>query len=160
MKTWLLCLFLFLSASGSALAADVSLYFLRHAQKESQGSDPALTEAGKHQAQNLATMLKHVPLERIYSTDYQRTRQTVTPLAESKEMEVLLYDPRDLEGFAASLLANGQDAVIVGHSNTTPELIRLLGGEAADIQESEYGDLYRLHLDDKKVETLRLVIPH
>jgi 2,3-bisphosphoglycerate-dependent phosphoglycerate mutase len=77
----------------------------------------------------------------VYSNDYSRTLETATPLADLKNLEIQSYDPRNLAGFAIKLKT--QDHVLVeGHSNTTPELLDLMGGASVSIEESEYGVLY------------------
>jgi hypothetical protein len=41
------------------------------------------------------------------------------------------------------LEASGESVLIVGHSNTVPEVIRMLGGDVAPtIDEKEYDDLF------------------
>ncbi|MBN7826416.1 phosphoglycerate mutase family protein [Bowmanella dokdonensis] len=148
-----------LAALQPALAKEFTLYLLRHAQKTTESQDPGLTDNGLTQARHLATMLAHVPLTRIYSTAYRRTRQTVMPLAEHREIEVSHYDPQQLDNFASNLLERAENALIVGHSNTTPQLIEMLGGEAPDMTESDYADIYLLSFSDSGITSLRLVIP-
>ena len=78
-----------------------------------------------------------------------RTRSTAAPLAEALGLKVRLYDPRDLEAFARRLKEEGGRHLVVGHSNTTPELVGLLGGEPGTaIDEAvEYGRLYVVVID-------------
>jgi len=90
--------------------------------------------------------LKDVPLTRIYSSDYIRTRDTAAPLAAAKGLNVKIYNPRDLEGLSERLLNETGHIVVVGHSNTTPELSQLLGGESGPpfVEATEYDRLYIL----------------
>lgn len=124
-------------------ASTPTLYLVRHAEKQS-GDDPALTEAGKARANALADRLDGVGIDTIWSTDYRRTMQTAAPLAERLDLQVQVYDPGDLAGFAEQLKANGETALIVGHSNTTPQLADLLGGDPGPeiVEASEYDRLY------------------
>ncbi|WP_241264206.1 hypothetical protein [Bowmanella dokdonensis] len=69
------------------------------------------------------------------------------------------YDPQQLDNFASNLLERAENALIVGHSNTTPQLIEMLGGEAPDMTESDYADIYLLSFSDSGITSLRLVIP-
>ena len=73
-------------------------------------------------------------------------------------LELTLYDPRDLPTLAEKLLGNRDNALIVGHSNTTPDLTRLLCQcDISDMDESEYDQLYVVSVlrDETKVEILR-----
>ncbi|MFC1791684.1 phosphoglycerate mutase family protein, partial [Gemmatimonadota bacterium] len=128
-----------------AQAQDQTLIFLvRHAEKVDDGSaDPALTEAGRVRARLLAEMLKDVGLTHVHSSDYLRTRTTAGPAAEAAGLEVTLYDPRDLGGFATHLLGVPGRHLVVGHSNTNPELVAALGGDPhGTIDDLEYDRLY------------------
>ncbi|WP_237067505.1 SixA phosphatase family protein [Microbulbifer guangxiensis] len=135
------------------------VYLVRHAEKRTDDPaerDPALTAAGKERAVALARLLRDANIERVYSTDYRRTRQTATPLAQQSGLPVTLYDPRDLEGFAGRLRNGPTRVLVVGHSNTTPQLVALLGGEpGSEIREShEYDRLYVLVLHGDETVTL------
>ena len=123
---------------------DAVYYLVRHAEKTTEKSDPGLTEAGQKRAEDLAARLKDVPLTAIYSSDYIRTRDTAAPIAAAMGLEVKLYDPRDLEGFAKRLLAENGHILVVGHSNTTPPLSALLGGPEGEpiVEATEYDRLY------------------
>ena len=122
------------------------VFLVRHAEKSSATSDPELTDLGKRRATRLADMLQDVAIDQVHSSDFQRTRQTAAPLAKQKGLEVRLYNPRELEILATSLCDLGGKHVVVGHSNTTPQLVKLLGGEAGKPidDESEYDRLYVL----------------
>ncbi|GAI92910.1 unnamed protein product, partial [marine sediment metagenome] len=74
-------IFLFFLTSilkGSSLPDEekiiTTIFLVRHAEKaQDSTSDPPLTSEGKARAQELAYILKHVPLVAIYSTPYIRT---------------------------------------------------------------------------------------
>ena len=65
-------------------------------------------------------------MDAIYSTDYSRTKNTARPTAQAKGIEVQEYNPDQLQDFSKLLLTNKQDALVVGHSNTTGVLAGLL----------------------------------
>jgi phosphohistidine phosphatase SixA len=120
-----------------------TLYLVRHAEKQADGSrDPALTDAGKRRAEQLATWFQDKNLEDVWSSDYRRTRDTVAPLVADSGLELSIYDPRELQALAGTLLDKHHNALVVGHSNTTPELARLLCQcVVAEMDESEYDRL-------------------
>jgi len=134
------------ACATTAPEPDATYYLVRHAEKTKDKKDPALTEAGAKRAEDLVARLKNVPVTKIYSSDYRRTRDTAAPLAAAKELDVIIYNPRDLEGLSKQLLGEKGHIVVVGHSNTTPSLSELLGGEAGEpiIEATEYDRLYVL----------------
>ena len=140
------------------MAADANIIYLtRHAEKLTLGSDPSLSDAGKLRANNIASMLQKANIHAIYSTSYNRTLETATPLSELISVGIQAYDPFDLAGFATDLQTLTGNTLVVGHSNTTPELVSLLGGDAGTaIDESEYDRLYQLIFNqDGSVTTVR-----
>jgi len=120
------------------------VFLVRHAEKVDAGKDPELSEPGKTRTQDLTEVLRSANIAHVHTTDYIRTRDTAAPVAKSNGVEVEKYDPDDLDGFAKKLKVAGGRHLVVGHSNTTPELTKLLGGDAgAEIDEkSEYDRLY------------------
>jgi broad specificity phosphatase PhoE len=121
-----------------------TVFLVRHAEKASHGPDPELTDAGALRARALASLLRDAGLQAIHSTDYRRTRDTAAPLAAQLGLEVTIYDPEKLAALATDIRQRGGRCLVVGHSNTTPELVGLLGGEpgAAIDEKSEYDRLY------------------
>ena len=135
--------------------AEQSIFLVRHAEKTKDGGkDPVLTDQGKMRAKQLAERLAAEKIKHIYSTDYNRTRMTAEPLAKKLGLKVETYNPRELGAFAEQVKKMQDNILIVGHSNTTPMMVHLLGGDAhGDIDESEYDRLYHLKINDKKVQT-------
>ena len=134
--------------SGQDSGTIFSLYLVRHAEKELSADnpkDPPLTECGEQRAESLAAFLSSVDLEAIYSSDYLRTRNTAEPAARQKELELQIYDPKKLDDFSELLLKRKQDALIVGHSNSTPALAGLLLGQKLEsMDESIHDRIYQI----------------
>lgn len=120
------------------------VFLVRHAEKTDAGRDPGLTEAGKDRSLELAKILRSAKIEHVHSSDYIRTRETAEPTANKLGLTTEIYDPRDLESLAQKLRDTGGTHLVVGHSNTTPSMVRLLGGDpSTEINEkSEYDRLY------------------
>lgn len=124
------------------------IYLVRHAEKAADDPrDPTLTEAGRARARALARTLAEVPLTTVYSTDYRRTRETAAPVARQHGLEVRPYryvpGSPEWEEFVRSLRTTAGHHLVVGHSNTTPSLVRWLGGDpVSQISEMEYDRLY------------------
>ena len=138
---------------------DFKLYLVRHAEKQADaGKDPGLTNAGMFRAHQLVKLFQYRDIENIWSTDYKRTRDTVIPLVTTLKSKMKLYDPHDLPAFANRLLEDGMNALIAGHSNTTPDLTRLLCEcDISDMDDSEYDLLFVVSVsgDETNVEILK-----
>jgi len=124
---------------------------IRHGEKISE-SDQRLSEVGKARALRLAAMLKDSGIAAIYSTDTERTRGTVQPLADALGLKVVLYDTGasmsgkvDARAFVATLRKDYPNDVVlvVGHSNTIPNLLETLGcAEKVALGDNEYDNLF------------------
>jgi phosphohistidine phosphatase SixA len=132
-------------------ACPLVVLMVRHAEKLAASPDPDLTRAGLERAHELARLLADVELDQIYSTDFLRTRNTALPIAERLGKQIALYDPNGLKEFASRLIKNGGRHLVVGHSNTTPEMVRLLGGipGSAIDEKTEYDRLYIVTIDPR-----------
>jgi phosphohistidine phosphatase SixA len=128
-----------------ALADAKFIYLTRHAEKSAAGADPELTAEGKVRAQNIAATLKKAGITSVYSTSYVRTKSTAQPLATLLSLPVQIYDGSQIATFAQQLKALPGNTLVVGHSDTTPELIRQLGGDTVPaIDEAEFDRLYQI----------------
>jgi phosphohistidine phosphatase SixA len=123
------------------------VYLVRHAEKLDDSTDSPLTTAGRERAELLSEILQDAGLTHIHTTDFERTRDTAEPISERLSIQPRLYDARELPGLADRLRATPGRHLVSGHSNSTPSLVRLLGGESTDIPESEYDRLYIVTLD-------------
>lgn len=134
--------------AGPAGPATV-IFLARHAEAiypppEDAPRNPPLNAMGQARAEALARLLGDAGVDRVWSTDYARTQETAAPLATELGLEVAPYDPADLPAFAGTLRGTPGRHVVLGHSNTTPQLVEALGGEpGAPIDEpTEYDRLY------------------
>lgn len=122
-------------------------YIVRHAEKEAasanMSSDVPLSAGGQARAEALKTQLSG-KVQRIYSTNFLRTKNTAQPLAAASGLTTAIYDPRDT-GFVSRLRGmNEKGILVVGHSNTVDDLVNglLQRKELSDLPESQYGDLF------------------
>lgn len=128
------------------LASDnFTLYLVRHAEKQTDSKNPPLTQCGKARAKQLAILLSTAEIKSVYSTSYQRTMSTAAPLAKKQHVAIKHYNPKQLEQFALHLKLQKENTLIVGHSNTTPQLTQLLSGKkVADLSDKDYQNLYQV----------------
>ena len=147
--------------------ATTTIIFVRHAEKDlSQGADdPGLSVAGRRRVAELTRQLVDADvvagIDAIYSTPFNRTRETVAPLAEALDLPVATYDPGDNEAVLATILENhkGKIILVVGHSNTVPTLIADLGAskKVPEIHEDEYDNIYIVSIPwFGKTKTIRM----
>jgi 2,3-bisphosphoglycerate-dependent phosphoglycerate mutase len=146
LRVLLLALVAFALVTVNAVAqTDATVvYVVRHAERAEDGTrDPPLSEAGRARAALLAEMLRDAGITHIHTTDYKRTRATGAPTSRDTGREMVLYDPGDLDALASELRRTPGRHLVLGHSNTTPDLVESLGGDAGSpIDEMEYDRLY------------------
>jgi 2,3-bisphosphoglycerate-dependent phosphoglycerate mutase len=143
-------------------AQTTTMILLRHAEKDTSAAgstmmaaNPALSKEGEARAARLPEVLKEYTPDLFYSTDYTRTKATITPLARKFGKEIATYDPRKLADIAAELQKlTGKTIVVAGHSNTTPRLVNLLIGEKKypDLDESVYNQYWVVTIREGKAE--------
>lgn len=144
----------FLSFSGADVFAQnkkLTIILLRHAEKDlsdggAENPDPVLSAEGRARAERLVQTIKRYKPRAIYSSNYKRTRTTVTPLADKTvsgyRLPIQLYDHRKLDEFVKILLAsNAKTIVVAGHNTTTPALANLL------VKQDKYKPLSELEYD-------------
>ena len=135
---------------------EFALYLLRHAEKTEEANDPGLTDAGRQRAQRMARWFSGQQIAAIWSSDYLRSRATAQPLADLLNIPIRLYDPQQLDVFSAELLQNAETALVVGHSNTTPELASLLCGCPVEaMPDDEYERFFRVTVNGPDRQLLK-----
>ena len=134
-----------------------TVYVVRHAEKQSAeigGRDPSLTDQGRRRAEALAAMLGDDDVNAVFATEYKRTQQTVEPLAAALGVPVRESAAAQPEALADQILDEfaGATVVVAAHSNTVPLILAALGvEEEIVIDESEYGDLFVVVVEDGEV---------
>lgn len=138
-------------------------YFIRHAEKDrsdSTNKNPSLTLQGLERANKWALFFKDKNIAAVYSTNYKRTQQTALPIAKEQNLEIISYTAKEL--ISEKFIANnkGKNIVIVGHSNTTPELVNSLLGEKKyeDIADRENNNIFIVTLNKNKTTAKRVKV--
>jgi phosphohistidine phosphatase SixA len=154
-----ICLALLLLLGTAAdTYAQGTIFLVRHAERADSGTmsgttmatEPELSEAGRARAESLAMMLKDAGIKAIYTTEYQRTRQTAAPLAKALGIEVTVVSSRDGQALVEKLKAAAAPVLVVGHSNTVGETIAALGvSEPVKIGDADYDNLFIVSLGAK-----------
>ncbi|MEX0996548.1 MAG: phosphoglycerate mutase family protein [Flavobacteriaceae bacterium] len=136
-------------------------YLIRHAEKDRTNpddEDPNLDEDGLKRAENWASIFSEIELDAIYSSDFKRTQQTAKPTAESVNYPVNSYDPHKVYETNFFEITEGLQVLVVGHSNTVPELANFLLKEERyeNIPDSVDGRLYIVTKSGENVSSLIL----
>jgi phosphohistidine phosphatase SixA len=135
------------SCGGNSRVADppITVFVVRHAEKaDDGGDDPPLSEAGQARAARLYELLSRAGVTHAFATDYLRTKQTLLPIAGHARAGIHLVAPEDTANLVKRIrgLDPGSVAVVAGHSNTVPAILRALGAELPDLGESLPEDAY------------------
>jgi broad specificity phosphatase PhoE len=126
-----------------------TIVVVRHAEKAAEpAADPPLTAIGEARAQALVEAVRGMPVTAIISTDFVRTRSTAAPLAARLGLAPEIVDARLRDHarlVAEGILARhrGETVLVVGHSNTVPDIVAALGAtRPAPICDAEYDALF------------------
>lgn len=139
------------AAFPSAALAQRAVFVVRHAEKVSD-SDERLSEAGRRRAARLAEMLASAGVNAVFATATERAMDTARPLADRLKIRIETYDvgggrgsEMDARPFTETLRREHGDGVllVVGHSNTVPELLKAFGSaDAIALGPSDYDNLF------------------
>ena len=137
-------------AAGSAIAQvsqATTVIVVRHAEKAALKTDnPPLSDAGRARAEALAHALEGAGVTAIITTQFIRTGETAARTAQIAGVKPEIVPARwdSVPAHAAAVAAAvrrhaGGVVLVVGHSNTVPDIVAALGGERPDaICDSEY----------------------
>jgi broad specificity phosphatase PhoE len=142
-----------LGFARAAFAADQVIFVVRHAERADGGSgvaatgmmanDPPLSAAGVERARRLATLLASADVKRIFTTEFIRAKDTAAPLAEVTHVKAAVTSSRDPAALVEQVRSAGGNVLVVGHSNTIPELLKQLGVKTPiAIGDNEYDNLF------------------
>jgi 2,3-bisphosphoglycerate-dependent phosphoglycerate mutase len=134
-----------------------TVILVRHAEKaDAPREDPPLTEAGVARSQKLAALLASAGVKAVYTSQFLRAKQTAELLAKQAGVAVTPLtiqskksNPREVSEESIRLIVDkimehpGDTALVVGHSNSVPDVIRMLGGDVVPvIDEKRFDDLF------------------
>lgn len=131
----------------------MNVVLVRHAERDSPEND-ALSAAGRKRAQLLASMFREAGVSALFTSEATRTKQTAEPLAQALALTPQVI-ASDLDAALDQIREAGALAIVVGHSNTVPELIGALGGPPdLQIQENEFDRMFVVGVGPDAVSTV------
>lgn len=106
------------------------IFILRHTEKEDETSEnPALSAAGIKRAKYWKKVLQHTTFDQVFTTDFTRNIQTADLIASSSSIKPELYYPMSFDVMNFMNLIKGETVLIIGHSNTIPDMVNRLINE-------------------------------
>jgi broad specificity phosphatase PhoE len=145
-----------------AAAADAApvVFVVRHAEKTTGGgNDPELSPAGHKRADALSRILQDSHITAIFVTEFKRTQETAAPTAKETHITPTIVPSTDIAGLALKLRAMYSNALVVGHGNTIPDLMKALGiAIPINIPDADYTEIFVVSLSDPP-QLLRLHYP-
>lgn len=153
-----LLLVLLTASMSPAWSADTTtVIVLRHAEKQAEGADPGLTAAGQERARRIVERLQGREIAAVVATEYRRTQDTGRPLAEARKLELIVRpNLKDVSRYARELKKwllkeyKGKTVVVIGHSNTVPEIVAALSRYRMDpIGEDQFNRWTEVGIDAK-----------
>jgi 2,3-bisphosphoglycerate-dependent phosphoglycerate mutase len=153
-------LFLFaFSNDAFAQKKTITVIIFRHADKElaveGDETEPDISVEGQKRAVRLVKVLEKYKPTRLFSTNYPRTIQTVTPLSRIKNLPPEFYEPGNLGELARKILSSDKQRriAVVGHNSTTFQLANLLlkNSKYTMPEDSDYGKIWIIRIKNGKV---------
>ena len=135
----------------------ITVFLIRHAEREQEPrQDPPLTKDGVARSQALARLLSNAGIKAILTSQFTRTKQTAEPLASKLGLTVTPFalkispsNPRQIAEESTAEVTNkilersGESVLVIGHSNSIPDVIKMLGGDVVPtIDEQKFDDLF------------------
>jgi broad specificity phosphatase PhoE len=136
---------------STAAFAQPTVFLVRHAERADTAAggapamdkDPSLSAEGHQRAGLLAAVLKDAGITAIYVTEFKRTHETAAPIAKALGVTVTEIYSKDMAGLLARLKPGKGRVLVVGHSNSVPEVIKGLGVKTpVTIGDAEYDNLF------------------
>ncbi|MEO7309444.1 MAG: histidine phosphatase family protein [Chitinophagaceae bacterium] len=125
--------------------ATTKIYIVRHGDKASSAPNSDLKNPeGFTRARVLRDSLSGVGINGVYSTNVLRTIHTAEPAAVANSLPVVFYNNADSLIDALSTQKK-KHFLVVGHSNTVPQMLRHIGldpGFTGNIDDGDFDNLF------------------
>lgn len=134
-----------------------TVFLIRHAERENEPrQDPPLKPEGVARSQELTRLLAAGNIKTIITSQLTRTKKTAEPLANKLGLSATVIslkpnpsNPRQIAEESTREVVNkilerpGENVLVVGHSNSIPDVIKMLGGDVVPtIDEQKFNDLF------------------
>ncbi len=117
---------------------------VRHADYDGGGIDAPLNQAGLTRAKTLRDVLGRTDLDSIFVTQRLRTQQTARPTATARGIQPETVNAIPQIVSRLRTLPAGSTSLVVGHSDTVPDICAELGAEVDPIGPAQFDNMYVL----------------
>ena len=126
------------------------VFIVRHAERANTvGKDPDLSVQGRKRADALAHILKDSQITSVFVTEFKRTQETAAPTARAEHVSPTVIPSNDIGALVEKLRALNGNALVVGHGNTIPDLLKALGiATPVSIPEYDYTEIFAVLVGD------------
>lgn len=133
----------FLMAIIASSCTTTHYYLVRHAERLDNSSDSPLSDIGHSRANALREALITKGIDTLLASTRIRTQQTAQPLATALGKALTIYSPDTTAGLIQRLQQiKRKQVLVVGHSNTIPEIVKGLSGQAVQIADNDFDNLF------------------
>ena len=134
-----------------------NIYVMRHLHTPKGIKDPDLTTEGREHAEELAQWLSRDPPTAIYVSTTKRSAQTAAPTARRFGVNPQTYDPANTPDLIGRVLREKRTVLVIGHSNTVPDIIAGLGGtRPRELAHEDFGDIWHVQGLNRVTTSTRL----
>lgn len=138
------------------------IFILRHTEKADDTSEnPELSAKGIERAAYWKKVLQHTTFDQVFTTEFKRNIQTANLIASNSSVKPEMYYPMSFDVLTFMNQIKGQTVLIIGHSNTIPDMVNRLIDETKypPMSHQNYNILYTITIsDDGEVSSTMLHI--
>ena len=125
-----------------------TVILIRHGERDEPNPtdpdpDPHLNELGRARAQTLIHVVGKSGIKAIYTSHFLRTKETAQPLAGHLSLLPIQIDAVPDIGNDILSKHAGKTVLVIGHTDSVPQLINQLGaGRSVNIEDGEFDRLF------------------
>lgn len=133
-----------------SLSGVTQIYIIRHTEKvDDTAENPELSAAGIARAKYWKKVFQHIDFNQVFTTDFKRNVQTAQLISDDNSIKPELYYPMSFDVLKFINLIKGQKVLIIGHSNTIPDMVNRLIDETKypPMSHENYNVLYIVNIN-------------
>ncbi len=143
--------------TGCCSSTVTTIVIVRHAERLNNTDATPLSPAGFQRARALRHVLDSAGIQAIFVSDKLRSRQTADSLRIAHSLPQVQIPKDSISRLVDSLQGrSGQRLLVVGHSDTVPQIIAAYGLEPPAIAETEFDKMFILTVRQRATRLLRL----
>jgi len=116
---------------------------VRHAEKQDNSANAPLTKTGECRAESLARILNNSGISVVFSTNFERTRETVNNYADSQSPKISIQYYNNTKDVANQIKSKyaGKSILVAAHSDTVEQLVQDVGAGSVPPIGNEFNNL-------------------